>query len=76
MDLNYIQTPLRNQTIEEQIKEMNTEELSRFLFDFFVGFNCESIIGLCDSKPCDACKESCTGCIQEWLLSQQPIKLL
>ena len=35
MDLNYIQTPLRNQTIEEQIKDFyllnNKEHISMFL---------------------------------------------
>lgn len=57
-------------TIEQQIKNKNTYELA-FLFDFYVGFNCESIEGLCDLKPCNQYKDSCVGCIEEWLRTER-----
>lgn len=62
---------MESMTIEQQIKNKNIHELASFLFDFYVGFNCENIEGLCDSKPCDQCKDSCVGCIEEWLHIEQ-----
>lgn len=54
-------------TNEEKYKNSTTEELAQHLYDFFLGFNCESISGLCDKRPCSECNDSCIGCITEWL---------
>lgn len=59
-------------TNEEKYKQTTTEEFAQLLFDFFVGFHCESIEGLCD-KECSECKNSCVGCISEWL--QHEVKI-
>jgi hypothetical protein len=55
-------------SVEEKIKQLSTEEMSKFLFDFFIGFHNESINGLCNIE-CGNSKESCFGCIQNWLRS-------
>lgn len=62
-------------TIEQQIKGKTTRDLASFLFDFYVGFNCECIEGLCDLKPCNQCKDSCLGCIEEWLCSNRHLNI-
>lgn len=62
-------------TVEEQIRDKNTKDLASFLFDFFIGFHNESIDGLCDLKPCDQCKNSCVGCIEEWLHSSRNLNM-
>jgi len=57
-------------TNEEKYKTSTTQEFAQYLFDFFIGFNCESIEGLCDKRPCSECGDSCNGCIVEWLNSE------
>ena len=37
MDLNYIQTPLRNQTIEEQIKDFNFFNIKERTYNHVLG---------------------------------------
>lgn len=69
MTVSFGQKGKNMKTIEEQIKEMNTKELAKFLFDFFAAYNNESIEGLCDQHPCYECgkQDPCTVCIEEWL---------
>ena len=55
--------------IEEKIKQLNSDELAKFLFDFFINFNCERIDGLCNLE-CSESDNSCTGCIKAWLLNE------
>lgn len=62
-------------TIDEQIKRKNTKEFAAFLLSFYVGFNCECIDELCDSKPCNQCKDGCVGCIEEWLHSNRNLNI-
>lgn len=54
-------------TNEEKYKNSETRDLAQLLLDFYIGFNNESIEGLCDKRPCSECDDSCIGCIAEWL---------
>lgn len=53
-------------TNEENIKQANTQELAKLLFDFFIGFHNESIDGLC-VNACSDCDHDCINGINKWL---------
>lgn len=54
----------------------DNDKLANFLYNFCVSFYCECLSGICDNKPCDECKDSCYGCIEELLDTEIDERLL
>jgi len=53
-------------TNEQKIRQLNTDDLAKFLYDFSVDFMTEKLSGLCDIS-CEESEDSCNWCIKRWL---------